>query len=132
MNNLFKSTYSILEMCIKYMSLVPLILLSVLTILYQSNISLNIFETSIIITNSTLLFLLLFYSILILFVIFIIIRYIPENVLYTVFAFSYIVGGHYLITHISMKLRADAGLCYRSAQSFMEGNYINLQFGEYL
>ena len=119
------------EKAIKYIVILPLLLLTVLVTVFQNSISFDIIETSMIERNGIKFFLLLAVGIVLLIIAYVLLKWIPETVLFGVLAIVYLVGGIYLITHIQMELRYDSGICYWNALNFVEGNYSNLQFGEY-
>ncbi|MBQ9141997.1 MAG: hypothetical protein IJX63_09435 [Lachnospiraceae bacterium] len=120
-----------LENCIKYIAILPLLLLTILVTVFQNTISFDIIETSVIERNGVNFLLLVLGTLIALVVVYKLLRWIPETVLFVIFALVYLVGGIYLITHIQMELRYDSGICYWNALNFVEGNYTNLQFGEY-
>ena len=120
-----------LEKAIKYIAILPLLLLTVLVTVFQNSISFDIIETSVIGRNGFKFLLLLAAAMALLVIAYWLLKWVPETVLFLVLAAVYLVGGIYLITHIQMELRYDSGICYWNALNFVEGNYTNLQFGEY-
>lgn len=107
-----------LENCVKYISIVPLLLLTVLVTIFQNTISFDIIETSVIERNGLNFFLLLAASLVLLAGVYYLLRKIPETALFVVLALVYLAGGIYLITHIQMELRYDSGICYWNALDF--------------
>lgn len=123
--------YKIGETGIKILACVPLVLLSVIVVLFQNSITMDILEKSTINEHSWKFYLLLVVALIALFIFYKVSKYIPESVLFIILALAYIVGGIYLITHIQMVLRYDSGICYWNALNYIEGNFTNLQVGEY-
>lgn len=130
-SEMLEKVYHFLESCIKYIAVVPLLLLTILVTLFQNTISFDIIETSIIVQNGFKFFGVVVAAVVLLAVLYWLLRLIPEQVLFFALALAYLFGGIYLITHIQMELRYDSGICYWNALNFVEGNYTNLQFGEY-
>lgn len=131
MKSFFQTCHSLCEKCIVYLSTVPLLLLSILTLVYQNHISFDIIETSTIGRNGLRFALSVVVAVILLYLLYRLLRFIPESALFAGFALLYLIGGIYLITHIRMSLRYDSGICYWNALNFCEGNFTNLQFGEY-
>lgn len=128
---MLEKLHDFLENCIKYIAILPLLLLTILVTVFQNTISFDIIETSVIQRNGFRFLLLMLVALVALTIVYWLLRRVPEAVLFGVFALVYLVGGIYLITHIQMELRYDSGICYWNALNFVEGNYTNLQFGEY-
>lgn len=123
--------YVLLEQSIKYIVIIPLFLLTVLMLLFQNSISFDVFESSAINANGLKFYISLTGCVIILFFVCLLLKKIPEHVLFIIFSSLYVVAGVYLITHIQMNLRHDSGTCYWNALNFVEGNFTSLQKGEY-
>lgn len=123
--------YKVGESGIKGLACVPLVLLSVIVVLFQNSITMDILEKSTISEHSWKFYIVLVMAVVILILFYKIAKYIPEKILFIVLAATYIFGGIYLISHIQMVLRYDSGICYWNALNFIEGNFANLQVGEY-
>lgn len=126
-----KTFYNFFDYCIKILAGALLLFLSVIAIIYRNSISFDILETSTITPNTGKFYFLLLLSFFILYVTFLLLKWIPENGLFIVLSILYLIAGTYLITHIEMILRYDSGICFWNAQNFVNGNFSNLQFGEY-
>lgn len=120
------------ERTIKYISMIPVTLLFVLTLLYQNTISFDVVETSTIIPNGLSFFVAVVLAAVLLYAVYKLLKFVPEKLLFVVLALIYLAVGIYFITHIQMSARHDAGICYSSALSFLEGDFTNIQFGKYL
>lgn len=123
--------HNLAENIIKYIAVIPLLLLTILVTMFQNKISFDIIETSTIEQNGWKFLLLIIAALFVLAIIYRLLPHIPESVLFTTLTLIYLVGGLYLITHIQMELRYDSGICYWNALNFVEENYTNLQIGEY-
>lgn len=131
MKNLSKRLFCFCEGAIKHISIIPLTMLFVFTLLFQNTISFDIFEKSTIVPNGLAFFLVFIFSVPILYGIYKLLKIIPEKVFFTVLALAYLLAGIYCITHIQMTPRHDSAICYTSALNYKAGYFINLQFGEY-
>lgn len=131
MKKIAETCYRFLEGCIKYIAILPLLLIFILTLLYQNHITFDILETSTITPNGLKFFLLLPVGLVLFYGIWQLLKWIPDWVLFLVLTLAYLVGGIYLITHIQMNLRYDSGICYWNALNFVQGDFTNLDFGEY-
>ncbi len=131
MKKLCESISSFCETAIKYIALIPLLFLFIACLIYRNTITFDIFETSIVLRNGIKFFLVTSISIPVLYLVYWVMKYIPEVVLFGVFSLIYLLAGTYLFLHMETVLRHDSGICYWNALNFVEGNYTNLQFGEY-
>ena len=120
-----------MEKWIKYIAVFPMLLLTVLTIIFQNTISFDAHEVSTVYFNGAKFILLLLLSIPVLYTVIRLLKYVPENVLFAIGAVLYLVVGCYLITHIQMQLRHDSGICYWNALNYVKGNFTYLQKGDY-
>ncbi len=123
--------YKIGESGIKILACIPLVFLSIIVVMFQSYITMDILEKSTIGEHGWEFYLLLIVALIAVFAFYSISKYIPERVLFIILALAYILGGVYMITHIQMTLRYDSGICYWNALNYIEGNFVNLQVGEY-
>lgn len=123
--------HGFLEKGIKYVVVIPLLLLTVLTLLFQNSITFDAFEISSVNSNGLKFYIMTLGTFVILYFVCILLKKIPEPVLFILFSIIYIVAGTYLITHIQMNLRHDSGICYWNALNFVDSIFTNLQQGEY-
>lgn len=122
---------SFCETAIKYLALLPLIFVFVSTVLCQNTITFDVFETSKIVPNGIKFMCILVLCVPVLYVGYRILKYLPEAVLFGILSLSYMIAGIYICMHMETVLRYDSGVCYWNALNFVEGNYTNLQYGEY-
>lgn len=126
-----KKLHGFLEGSIKYISMILLLLLTVLTLLFQNSISFDIFEISTINSNGIKFIIVSLISVILLYFVCLLLRKIPEQVLFVLFSVIYITFGVYLITNVHWNLRDDSAICFWSALNFFEGNFKALHPGEY-
>lgn len=123
--------HGFLEGCIIYIAMIPLFLLTILSILFQNSISLNAHEISTVNSNGWKFYIVILGAFVMLYFVCLLLKKIPEPVLFLLFSVIYIVAGTYLITHIKMSLRHDPGMCYWPVLEFVLSDFTNLQLGEY-
>ncbi len=122
---------SFVERCIKYIAVIPLLLLTVLTFLFRNSIAFDSSEFCTINRNGIKFFVVLAVAVVLLWGFYNLLKWIPEKVLFVVLAGMYLIVGCYMITHIQMLLRHDSAICYWNAFYFAKGTFLNLQQGEY-
>lgn len=120
------------ETVIKYISLIPLVLLTFLTTFFQSAIAFDMTETSTITHNGPKFFLLLLFGLLLIYAVTKLIDFVPEKPMFLVFTGFYFVVGTFLLTQIDYVIRDDAMLCYNNALDFYNEIYTNISPGSYL
>lgn len=130
--NFFSSMHRFCETMIKYIALVPFILLTFLTAFFQSAIAFDITETSTITQNGPKFFLLLSVGVILIYAIVKLLDHVPEKAMFAVFTVLYLIMGIYLLTHINYDIRDDASKCYNNALDFYNGVYTNVVPGSYL
>ncbi len=131
MNMQSNKCYKLILNFFRWASLLPLLFVLLLNLFYENHITFDILETSTITANGFKFFLILPITFLLLYGLWKVINYIPEQLLFGILALLYLVGGIYLITHIQMILRYDSGICYWNALNFVKGEFTNLGPGEY-
>ena len=125
------SCFQFCESIIKYIALLPLAFLFVASLRYQNTISFDIFETSILVPNGTSFILSAILSFGALYALTRLFKYISDTCLFVALSTIYLIIGIYILTNMTTIPRHDSGICYWNALNYVQGNYTNLQFGEY-
>ncbi len=120
------------EAAIKYIALVPLVLLMFLTAMFQTTIIFHWYETCTITWNGPKFFALLPVGILLLGAVCKALHYIPEKLLLAVCTVVYLVAGLFVIGSMNYEFRGDVLLCFTNAWNFHLGDYSNIYIGSYL
>lgn len=123
--------FRFLEKTIKIISVLPLLLLAILVLVFRNTVTFDVLENCCVVRNSVKFFLILPVALALFFGLVLLLRRIPEKILFWGFFLAWLAGGIYLITHINMTFRADSGICYWNAINYAQGNYSHLQFGLY-
>lgn len=131
-NTAFNYLHHFCEAAIKYIALVPLVLLTILTSFFQSTVMFHWYETCTITRNGPKFFILLIIGLLLLTIVCKGLDRIPELGMFIVLAVVYLLAGFYLIGNMNYQLRDDALSCYTNAWNFYIGDYSNIYPGSYL
>ncbi len=122
----------VIENIIKCIAILPLLLLTICMIRYQSNVVMNISEKSIVSANDVTIIIPVLLLTIGLLGALRAVKKVNARWVFVILAGIYFIAGMFLIWKIDMTQYNDSGLCYTNAAKLLQGDYSGFQKGEYV